>query len=98
MDTKAKSIRDFVQEKIRAAAKANWQPVPDNIGDDFNLVESGLFDSLGFVGLISAIEKEFGFTIDPAELESEDLIIVGNLVSAAARSAASADNAGNGGA
>jgi acyl carrier protein len=98
MDAKAKSIRDFIQEKIRAAAKANWQPVPETIGDDFNLVESGLFDSLGFVGLLSAIEKEFGFTIDPTELESEDLIIVGNLVSAAARSAAGAGNAGKGGA
>lgn len=95
MDAKTKSIRDFVQEKICAAAKANWQPVPENIGDDFNLVESGLFDSLGFVGLLSALEKEFDFTIDPAELESEDLIIVGNLVSAAARSAGSTGNGGS---
>ena len=85
MDTNAKSIRDFVQEKIRQAAKANWQPVPNNIDDDFDLFESGLFDSLGFVGLLSAIEKEFHFTIDPAELESEDLMIVGNLVRVAAR-------------
>jgi acyl carrier protein len=85
MDAKAKSIRDFVQDKIRQAAKENWQPVPNNIDDNFNLVESGLFDSLGFIGLLSAIENEFHFTIDPAELESEDLIIVGNLVRAAAR-------------
>ena len=98
MDAKASSIRGFVQEKIRQAAKANWQPVPDNIDDNFNLVESGLFDSLGFVGLLSAVEKEFDFTIDPAELESEDLIILGNLVRAAARSVGNPGGTGEAGA
>jgi acyl carrier protein len=86
MDTKLNSIRDFVKGKIRQTAKANWQPVPE-INDDFNLVESGLFDSLGFVGLLASIEKEFNFILDPAELASEDLIIFGNLVRATARSA-----------
>jgi acyl carrier protein len=85
MATELNSIRDFVHDKIRQAAKANWQPVP-NIDDSFNLVESGLFDSLGFVGLLSAIEKEFNFTIDPAEFESEDLTILGNLLRAVGRS------------
>jgi acyl carrier protein len=95
MDAKLNAIREFVHDKIRQAAKANWQAVP-NMDDNFNLVESGLFDSLGFVGLLSAIEKEFRFTIDPAELDSEDLIILGNLVRAAARSAARPADAGNG--
>jgi acyl carrier protein len=79
------SIRGFVQNKIRQAAVANRQPVPE-VDDHFNLVESGLFDSLGFVDLFSSIEKNFGLIIDVGDMAPEELIILGNLVRAVARS------------
>lgn len=82
MNANADTIRDFVQNKIREAAKASWQPVPE-LDDNFNLIESGLFDSLGFVELLAAVEKHFEITIDPAE----DLTILGNLVRTAAEAA-----------
>ncbi|HLG98225.1 MAG TPA: phosphopantetheine-binding protein [Bryobacteraceae bacterium] len=92
MNSTIDAMRDFVHTRIREAAKANWQPVPEPT-DDFNLVESGLFDSLGFVALLSAMENQFHFTMDPAELESEDLSILRNLLQAAMRSAAGSTEA-----
>lgn len=82
MNANADAIRDFVYARIREAAKASWKPAPE-LDDDFNLIESGLFDSLGFVELLSAVEKEFEISIDPAE----DLTLLGNLVRAAADAA-----------
>jgi len=81
MDAKIAAIREFVHNKIREAAKANWQPVPE-LNDDLNLIDSGLFDSLGFVELLASVEKEFHLTFDPAE----DLTVLGNLLHAAANS------------
>ena len=85
MDSKPNAIRDFVHDQIRQAAEMNRQPIP-HIDDNFNLVESDLFDSVQFVGLLLAIEQEFNCTIDPAELGSGDLVILGNLLQAVGRS------------
>jgi acyl carrier protein len=82
MSADVATIREFVHTKIREAAQANWQPVP-TLDDNFNLIESGLFDSLGFVELLAAVEKQFEISIDPAE----DLTILGNLIRAAADAA-----------
>ena len=86
MDTMPDPIRDFVQNKIRQVAATRRQLVP-NIADNFNLVESGLFDSLGFVDLISAIEKNFDLIFDPGDSGPEELAILGNFILAAHSSA-----------
>jgi len=85
METRAGQIRAFIQDRIRQVAAANRQPVPV-LDDDLNLVETGLFDSLGFVHLISGIEKEFHLELDTGDLDPEEFTLLGNLVRAAAES------------
>lgn len=85
METKVEEIRSFVQERIRQVAASRQRPVPE-MSDALNLVETGLFDSLGFVQLISAIETEFHIELDTGDLGPEEFTLLGNLVSAAAQS------------
>jgi acyl carrier protein len=87
MDNKADLIRNFIHARIRQVAADSGQPVPD-LQDGLNLVETGLFDSLGFVQLISGIEKEFSLEIDTGDLDPEEFTVLGNLVRVAANSPA----------
>jgi acyl carrier protein len=52
---------------------------PAAITDDFDLLTSGVIDSLGIVELISAIEQQLGIAIDLTELDPEDLTTLGPL-------------------
>ncbi len=52
---------------------------PAAITDDFDLLTSGVIDSLGIVELISTIEQQLGIVIDLSELDPESLTIVGPL-------------------
>lgn len=85
METRADQIRAFIQNRIQQAAAANRQSAPV-LDDNLNLVETGLFDSLGFVQLISGIEKEFNLELDTGDLDPEEFTLLGNLVRAAAQS------------
>jgi acyl carrier protein len=38
-----------------------------NLNEEFNLLQSGLFDSLGILQLITLLEDEFGVTLDLSE-------------------------------
>ena len=67
MDNRIEQIRRFVQDRIRKVGLSSNQPVAE-LGDDLNLVETGLFDSLDFVQLISAIEKEFHIEMSRQDL------------------------------
>lgn len=52
-------------------------PRSPNPPDDFDLMESGILDSLAMVDLIVAVECEFGVAIDFTELDPEKLTIIG---------------------
>ena len=92
METRADQIRAFIQERIRQKAAASRQ-TPPSLDDSLNLVETGLFDSLAFVQLISGIEKEFNLELDTGDLDPEEFTVLGNLVRAAAESPAVAPEA-----
>jgi acyl carrier protein len=49
------------------------------ITDDFDLLTSGVIDSLGIVELIGAIEQHLGLAIDLSELDPEELTVLGPL-------------------
>jgi acyl carrier protein len=53
--------------------------VPAELTDDFDLLTSGLIDSLGIVELIAALERELEITIDLSELDPEQLTTLGPL-------------------
>jgi acyl carrier protein len=52
---------------------------PAAITDDFDLLTSGIVDSLGVVELIGAIEQQLGIALDLSELDPESLTTVGPL-------------------
>ena len=52
---------------------------PSSITDDFDLLTSGVIDSLGIIELIGAIEQQLGFARDQSELDPENLTILGPL-------------------
>ena len=52
---------------------------PAALTDDFDLLTSGVIDSLGIVELISAIEQQLGIAIDLSELDPESLTTLGPL-------------------
>jgi acyl carrier protein len=85
MPNKTESVRNFIEKRIRDTARTQGKTLLE-LRDDFSLVETGLFDSLSFVQLISAIEKEFNIAIDTGDLEPEEFTLLGNLARVAADS------------
>jgi acyl carrier protein len=53
--------------------------VPAEITDEFDLLTSGLIDSLGIVELIAALERDLNIVIDLSELDPEQLTTIGPL-------------------
>jgi len=70
------SIEKFAREEI---------DTDEQIVNDTNLIESGLLDSLDFLKLISAIEAEYGITVDFDEIDPNELTRFDNLVSSCER-------------
>ena len=73
-------ILAFVGRTTPAAARASQM-----VSDDFDLRRDGAIDSLGFLRLISEIEGRTGRTIDLADLDPENLTVLGALASHIAR-------------
>ncbi len=42
--------------------------LPKEFADDFPLVESGALDSIGIFNLVNFLEKKFGITVEPQDL------------------------------
>jgi acyl carrier protein len=82
-------VRRFVVERLQRRAQHVGFAL-GNPADDMNLMESGLFDSLGFVELIAAIEEEFELEVDFADVDPETFTTVGGVVESAVRSAKAA--------
>lgn len=72
-------VRAFIIEQLEEYAKARAMTLPD-IADDTDLLESGLVDSMGFVELISAIERRFNCEVDFGQFCSDNFTTLGGLV------------------
>ena len=53
---------------------------PETAGDDLDLRESGVVDSLGFVELIVDLEHDLGVDVDLDRMDPDRLTVVGALV------------------
>lgn len=53
----------------------------DQITEDTLLFEEGIFDSLGFLSLISFINEEFGIEVENDELNEENFATIRSVVS-----------------
>ena len=72
------SIRRFLLDKYRAQIEAVGL-IPDSLADDFDFLLNGVIDSFGILEMIGAIENEFQIQLDLADLDAEQITILGPL-------------------
>ena len=72
------SIRQFLLDRYRKPIAAIGL-IPDNLADDFDFLLDGVIDSFGILEMINAIEKEFQIQLDLADLDAEQITILGPL-------------------
>jgi acyl carrier protein len=77
-------IREFVIAHVNELATREDVSVGE-VADDFDLMESGLFDSLRFAALVSAVEERFDLQMNFDDIDPEEFVRVGGFVAAATR-------------
>jgi acyl carrier protein len=50
---------------------------PEQVPDSFDFFKEGIIDSLGLLEMISDVERRFGIELDMAQLDAEQLTILG---------------------
>ena len=68
-----------IKEKIKAYIVNSFMDGEGSIGDDDQLFESGIIDSIGFIKLLSYIESTFHTPMDMSEFTVESGTINGML-------------------
>jgi acyl carrier protein len=71
-------IRQFLLDKYREPIEA-FGFIPEDLGDDFDFLLTGVIDSFGILEMISAIEKEFEIELDLEALDAEQMTVLGPL-------------------
>ena len=68
-------VADFLNRRLRERARS---PI-NNLPDDYDLLLSGLLDSLAFVEMLTAAGEHFDWQVDFEGLDPDKLTIVGPL-------------------
>jgi acyl carrier protein len=86
MDQANKANSDIDPGKVRQFLLTRYsEPIkrmglnPVDVSDSFDFLLSGVIDSFGILEMISSIEDEFRITLDLAELDAEQITILGPL-------------------
>ncbi len=87
MTPTTEQVRAFVLADL-ADAFAEHGIDPATVGDDFDLLTSGVIDSFGILELISSVNEHFGIEIDFEELDPEGLTVLGEFSAYVAQAAA----------
>ncbi|MBF0540424.1 MAG: acyl carrier protein [Nitrospirae bacterium] len=77
------SIKNFIQQKNN-----NYEVINFELTDDVNFIGEGYVDSIIFIELISFVDKTFGFEIDMAKMEPNDLMNFGSFIKSLLRQGA----------
>jgi acyl carrier protein len=85
----AADVQAFVVANLADALAENGIDAA-TVGEDFDLLTSGVIDSFGILELIADVNEHFGIEIDFEELDPEGLTIVGQFSAYVARMAAPA--------
>jgi acyl carrier protein len=81
------AIRAFVIEELDDVLRESGVD-PREVGEEFDLLTSGVVDSLGMIELVLALNERFGLDVDFEGLDPEKFTVLGPLASYVARSAA----------
>ncbi len=73
------SVRNLVLKKMQQAAQSTGQ-ILNQVHDDYNLIESGLFDSFSFLEMLASLETELGRPIDFGDKDPGEFTTLGGLV------------------
>lgn len=67
--------KDEIKAAVRAYIGAQFLPDedPENIGDDVELIDSGVLDSLATLNLVSWLEERFGVRVEAHEVDVDHL-------------------------
>jgi acyl carrier protein len=68
------ALADFLNSQSRGEAID-----PESLTDDYDLLLSGLIDSLGLLNLIATLKEQFGEHVDFEALDPEQMTVVGPL-------------------
>jgi len=74
----AGEVRSFITAHLGGAFRENGVAAGE-VGDDFDLLKMGIIDSIGFIGLISAIEDHFGVEVDFEDMDTDNLTVIGPI-------------------
>ncbi len=83
MGANSDQIRAFVTERVRTLAREKGE-APEALDDDYNLMDSGLFDSVAFIQLITDVEETFDVELNFDDLDPEEFTSLGGLLRCAA--------------
>ena len=72
------AVRAFILERYEDELEQKGFAQED-VGDDFDLFNEGIIDSLGVVETVGAVEEHFDMELDLDELDEEDMTILGPL-------------------
>jgi acyl carrier protein len=86
MSVTEQDILAFVLREIRQPLTLFGVQESD-VGPDFDLLGSGVLDSMRFVDLLNAIEREFDIELDMENLDIEEITLVRGLIDAVTRTA-----------
>ena len=78
MTVSASDVRVALLEALADPLSAIGMTV-DDVPDDLDLLQNGVVDSLGLVGLLAEVEERFDIELDYDDLPIEDLARVGPL-------------------
>lgn len=73
MTSQTEQLREFISE-------ITFKEI-DQISEDTLLFDEGIFDSLGFLSLISFISERFGIEVENDELNEENFATIRSVVS-----------------
>ena len=64
---------------------------PSSLPDDLNLLESGILDSMAVLRVVAHIEDHFDISLDPTEIDPENLCTVTDISNLISSKTASSD-------
>jgi acyl carrier protein len=78
MSVSPQAVAAFIVEDLDEPLRAAGHD-PRDVSDEFDLLKSGVVDSLGMMELLMAVNDRFGLDVDYEGVNPEELTVVGPL-------------------